>query len=88
MGEAKLKTKTKRARPSCLDDVPELVTHREVARLFAVTPAGLRKWVDRGEFPAPHSIIACTWYYRADQVAHRLKTGKWPASVKFLGSRR
>lgn len=86
MGE--VKAKKNRARPSCLDDVPELVTHREVARLFAVTPAGLRKWVHKGEFPVPHSVIAQTWYYRADWVARRLKTGDWPDGVTFRGDHR
>jgi hypothetical protein len=78
------KPKKRRAKPGALDGVPTLMTHREVAEHFRVTTAGLRKWVARGEFPIPHSIIAKTWYYQEAMIAHRLRTGEWPGGVKFI----
>jgi hypothetical protein len=82
MSQAKART-TVRKKGSLLDGAPELVNHRRVAGLFDVTTAALRTWVEKGEFPEPHSVIAQTWFYRADWIAHRLKTGEWPRGVVF-----
>ncbi len=76
----------KKAAPKA--DLPVLMTHREVAKHFGVTTEGLRKWVHRGEFPEPHSMISQTWFYRADLIEHRLRTGRWLQGVTFRGRSR
>ncbi len=82
MSDIKASKKREKRKPAV--ELPRLMTHRQVAEVFQVTPAGLRKWVARGEFPCPHSIIVQTWYYREDIVAHRIKTGQWPEGLRFI----
>jgi hypothetical protein len=82
MSETKAK---KRPRATNLEGVPRLMTHREVAQHFRVSSAGLRRWVEKGQFPLPHSRIAQTLYYREATISHRLLTGDWPDGVEFLG---
>lgn len=84
MSEARAKKKRAKRKPT--EGIPRLMTHRQVADHFQVTPAGLRRWVAKGEFPCPHSIISQTWYYREDVIAHRVKTGQWPQGVEFIRS--
>jgi hypothetical protein len=81
---AEAKTPKKRAKRKAPEGIPRLLTHRQVAELFQVTPAGLRRWVAKGEFPRPHSIICQTWFYREDMIAHRIKTGEWPEDAEFM----
>lgn len=58
---------------------PALMTHRELARRVGVSSTLLRRWVDRGVYPRPHSVVEQTWFYRVADVDHYLATGSWPA---------
>ena len=82
MGEEKAKKPRAKRKP--VAELPRLMTHREVEEHFCVTPAGPRRWVAKGEFPVPHSIISQMWYYRKDMIAHRIRTGEWTQGVGFL----
>lgn len=79
-----VKTGKKRPKRKASVELPELMTHRQAADIFCVTSAGLRKWVEKGQFPRPHSVICQTWYYRVDVIAHRVRTGEWPHGVRFV----
>lgn len=68
-----------------LADAPTLVSHRDIAEKFGVTTACIRYWVRHREFPTPHVVIGHTWFYKADVIAHKLRTGSWLPGVKFLG---
>jgi hypothetical protein len=70
-----------------LEESPQLVTHRAVAEKFGITPAALRKWVRGREFPTPHIVIGRTWFYKAEIIDHKLRTGTWLPGVKFWGDR-
>lgn len=61
----------------------QLITHREIAASCSVDTETLRKWVAKGLFPLPHSIIERTWFYRADIIEPWLETGEWPPEAKF-----
>lgn len=49
--------RTERVRAGC---VRELMGTFEVCQALGVTRAGLKKWRDRGEFPAPLAVLACS----------------------------
>jgi hypothetical protein len=84
MSDATKKPRKKRApKTGRLEGLPRLMTHREVAEHFRVTAACIKRWVEKGDFPEPHSIIVQTWFYREDTIAHRLKTGEWPKGTEF-----
>ncbi len=80
-------TKAKTPHKTGLEDSPQLVNHREVAKKFGVSPSVIRRWVQTREFPTPHVVIARTWFYKADVIDHKLRTGNWPSGVKFRGDR-
>jgi hypothetical protein len=59
------------------------MTHRTVARLCDLDTETLRKWVAKGRWPEPHSIIEQTWFYPTDLIHHYIHTGGWPEGTKF-----
>lgn len=69
-----------------------LLKHTTVAKLFDVTGATLRAWVELGIFPEPHSVIGNRppfrpiLYYSAEVIDHRLRTGEWPSGTRFRGA--
>lgn len=65
-----------------------LLTHRTVAAMMDVTTQSLRGWVERGEFPLPHSVIAATMFYEAARVESYIRTGAWPEGTRFHGMTR
>jgi predicted DNA-binding transcriptional regulator AlpA len=77
--------KPRRRKGRGLEESPQLVTVRDVAAKFGVTPACIRAWVKDREFPRPHLVIGTTWFYRADAIDQKLRTGTWPANVKLMG---
>jgi hypothetical protein len=78
------KTKAK-SRSKGLEAAPRLITHHVVAEWFGITTACLKNWVQGREFPVPHVIICQTWFYREEDIAHKLRTGEWTHSVRFRG---
>jgi predicted DNA-binding transcriptional regulator AlpA len=66
---------------------PELINHRKVADMLGITTKNIRRWVAKGSFPEPHSVIETVWLYRSDQVRTFLATGKWPEGTKFKRAR-
>ena len=65
-----------------------LINHRKLAKLCDVTTKTLRAYVERGQFPMPHSIVEPLWFYRLDVVEHFLQTGNWPDGLRFSASQR
>lgn len=63
-----------------------LVNHRRVAEWWDVHPKTLRRWVEKGEFPLPHSEQGTYLLFDRAIIDHRLRTGLWPAGTKFYGS--
>jgi hypothetical protein len=70
-----------------LADLPDLITHRDVAEKLGITTNNLRDWVAKGTFPVPHSRVEKTWLYRLDLVRAYIETGRWPPEAKFRFSR-
>lgn len=60
-----------------------LLTHRTVARLCDLDTETLRKWVAKGEWPEPHSIIQQTWFYRAELIEYYIQHRQWPDDAQF-----
>lgn len=60
-----------------------LLTHRDVAAMISVDTETLRDWVEKGEFPRPHSKIERTMFFRAEVIEHWLDTGDWPEAANF-----
>ena len=44
-------------------------------------------WIETGAWPLPHAVCATTLYFRALDVECWLRTGTWPAGVRFRGRR-
>lgn len=64
----------------------KLLTHRTVAAMLDISTQTLRSWVANGLFPVPHSDVSTTWFYRASDIEHYVRTGGWPEGVHFLGA--
>ncbi len=70
-----------------------LLPHPKVAKLFGMSTATLRARVERGVFPLPHSTErsrpdsdrGLILYYSAKDIEYRIETGRWPATVRFMG---
>lgn len=62
-----------------------LVNHRNVARAFDVTPETIRRWVEKGEFPSPHSALGSYLLFDRAVVEYRLEHGTWPRGTAFYG---
>jgi predicted DNA-binding transcriptional regulator AlpA len=61
----------------------KLLQHRIVAEWLSVNTLTLRRWVERGEFPMPISIIGTNWLYDAEMIREYIKTGLFPNTVRF-----
>jgi hypothetical protein len=64
-------------------DRPGLMTDRVAARICRVGPRMIGLWIETGAWPLPHAVLATTLYFRASDVECWLRTGKWPAGVRF-----
>ena len=53
--------------------MPELLTVREVAEVFRVSPRSLERWIDQGEFLEPIRVGGKTKRFRKDDVIRFLK---------------
>jgi hypothetical protein len=62
-----------------------LIDHRQVARLLDKQVRQIRRWVQEGKWPLPHSVVGLLYFYRRDHVEHYLKTGRWPVGTKYRG---
>jgi hypothetical protein len=78
-------TPKQRKRSNVLADAPQLAPIKDVAEKLGVTPAAIRKWSREGVFPEPHIVLGRMWFYRADHIEHKFRTGNWPAGVKLRG---
>lgn|GEM_PF-4916069 len=71
----------------------KLLKHTRVAAMFDMTSRTLKRRVERGLFPEPHSEqrtrpdcdAGLVLYYDAAVIQHRLDTGLWPVGTKFRG---
>jgi predicted site-specific integrase-resolvase len=63
-----------------------LISHHDVAEWWSVSPKLLRRWIARGDFPAPHSQAGTYLFYDRAVIEHQLRTGKWPKGTVFYGS--
>jgi predicted DNA-binding transcriptional regulator AlpA len=54
-----------------------LVNHRQLAAMLGESPRLVRKWMRDGHLPAPHTTLARTHYYLAEDVERFIKTGSW-----------
>ena len=52
-----------------IDQMPELLTRGETARLLKVTPQTLRAWQEHGHGPRPIALSPKVVRYRRDDVA-------------------
>lgn len=55
---------------------PRLTNHRKLAAMMGEPTKRIRGWIDSGHLK-PHSRIGKTYYFRAEDVEHYLKTGRW-----------
>jgi hypothetical protein len=62
---------------------PKLITQRQMAKLISIDTATLRGWVQKGEWPQPHSVVEQTWFFRAADFEYFLAEGVWPEGVRF-----
>jgi hypothetical protein len=62
-----------------------LICHQELCRLIDVKTDTWLKRVSRGQAPLPHSTQGRTHYYRRADLRHYIKTGRWPARMRFKG---
>lgn len=65
----------------------KLMPHRRVARQLGITTETLRDWVDRGEFPEPHSVFGQTWLYEVELIDQFIKTRRWLPCARFKRGR-
>ncbi|WP_422932227.1 hypothetical protein [Singulisphaera sp. PoT] len=70
-----------------------LLKHSRVAAMFDMSSRTLKRRVERGLFPEPHSEqrtrpdsdVGLVLYYDAAVIQHRLDTGRWPEGTRFRG---
>lgn len=71
----------------------KLLKHTRVAAMFDMAPKTLRRRVERGLFPEPHSEqrtrpdsdAGLVLLYDEQVIRERMETGLWPAGTKFRG---
>lgn len=61
----------------------ELIRHKEVLARADMTLAEVKRRIEAGDWPLPHSVLDRTWRWRRDEVEHWLRTGEWPAGANF-----
>lgn len=70
-----------RGRPS------ELIKHREVVERASMSLAEIKRNIDKGEWPLPHSVIERTYRWKRSIIEHWLKHGEWPEGAAFRPQR-
>ncbi len=65
---------------------PILITDRAAARWLGVSGRMVRLWVHTGAWPLPCSVLGGSWLFDASDVERWLRSGVWPAGVRFRGS--
>jgi hypothetical protein len=63
------------------------LTLREIARDTGRPYETLKEWVQKGEYPEPHAVIATTWLYKRAVVEYFDQHGRWPEGVRFRHAR-
>jgi hypothetical protein len=63
---------------------PLFVNHRDIAHDLGITPKCIRRWVDAGKFPLPHSHAGTFLLWRRPDYNHFVKTGLWPHHMKMI----
>jgi excisionase family DNA binding protein len=63
-----MKKKEKTAKKISLDNLPDLLTVREVAQLLRVSPLTIKRWGKRGKLPAIRINSRGDRRYRKEQV--------------------
>lgn len=62
---------------------PAFVAHHQVAIDHSVSNRTVMRWIERAEFPLPHTIRGTIRYWRRGDYEHYIKTGRWPAGAEF-----
>ncbi len=65
-------TKTKKKKELRLDDLPDLLTVREVAEILRVSPLTIKRWGKRGKLPAIRINSRGDRRYRKEAVLYLL----------------
>jgi predicted DNA-binding transcriptional regulator AlpA len=78
--EAKPPRKPRATKPR---PAPLFVNHREIARDMGVSTRTVMRWVDRAEFPLPHSVRGILRLWLRSDYQYYVKTGRWPAGTEF-----
>lgn len=65
---------TKHAKNISLDDLPDLITIREVAELLRVSPLTIKRWGKSGKLPAIRINSRGDRRYRKEVILRLLKT--------------
>jgi hypothetical protein len=73
-------------RPMTGQSQPILITDRAAARRIGVSARMVRLWVHTRAWPLPRSCQGDSWLFDISDVDHWLKTGIWPAGVRFRHS--
>jgi hypothetical protein len=60
-----------------------LMDNLDVCELLGVRPDTWRKRINLGIAPIPHSRAGARGYYKRADVRAYIKTGQWPAGMKF-----
>ena len=70
--EVKIKEEKKKKKPLRLDDLPDLLTVREVAEILRVSPLTIKRWGKRGKLPAIRINSRGDRRYRKEAVLYLL----------------
>ena len=61
----------------------ELIRHKEVMARADMTLAEIKRRIDEGDWPLPHSVLDRTWRWRREHVEAWLANGEWPEGANF-----
>jgi excisionase family DNA binding protein len=70
--EVKIKEDKKKKKPLSLNDLPDLLTVREVAEILRVSPLTIKRWGKRGKLPAIRINSRGDRRYRKEAVLYLL----------------
>jgi excisionase family DNA binding protein len=79
--EVKIKEDKKKRKPLRLDDLPDLLTVREVAEILRVSPLTIKRWGKRGKLPAIRINSRGDRRYRKEAVLYLLGIQEKRATV-------
>jgi predicted DNA-binding transcriptional regulator AlpA len=61
----------------------ELIRHKEIQARADMTLTEIKRRMEAGDWPVPHSVLDRTWRWRRDVIEHWLTTGEWPEGANF-----